>query len=60
VLKTLKEDIQTFFSRAPAAHKTLGTFPLGTIRLSPGHFNTEEEINLTFEAIEKIAGAETL
>ena len=40
---------------APAAHKTLGTYPLGTIRISPGYFNTAEEINLTLEAIEKIA-----
>jgi selenocysteine lyase/cysteine desulfurase len=40
---------------APAAHKTIGTFPLGTVRLSPGYFNTTEEIDFTLEAIEKIA-----
>ena len=45
---------------APAAHKTLGTFPLGTIRLSPGHFNTTEEVDFTLEAIKKIAVAEAL
>ncbi len=39
---------------APAAHKTLGTFPQGTLRLSPGYFNTREEIDFTLEAIEKI------
>jgi cysteine desulfurase family protein len=45
---------------APAAHKTLGTFPLGTIRLSPGHFNTTEEVDFTLEAIKKISVAEAL
>ena len=40
---------------APAAHKTLGTYPLGTIRLSPGYFNTVEEIDMTLQAVEKIA-----
>jgi cysteine desulfurase family protein len=39
---------------APAAHKTLGTFPMGTIRLSPGYFNSMEEIELTVKAIERI------
>ncbi|HCJ67025.1 MAG TPA: hypothetical protein DHV62_06800, partial [Elusimicrobia bacterium] len=30
---------------APAAHKTLGTFPEGTLRISLSYFNTEQEIN---------------
>ncbi|MFC1952901.1 aminotransferase class V-fold PLP-dependent enzyme [Chloroflexota bacterium] len=42
---------------APAAHKTLGTFPKGTVRLSPGYFNTAEEIDFTLQAIEKITNA---
>ena len=29
---------------SPLAHQTLGTYPQGTLRLSPGFFNTEEEI----------------
>ncbi|HWQ88728.1 MAG TPA: aminotransferase class V-fold PLP-dependent enzyme [Desulfitobacteriaceae bacterium] len=29
---------------APAAHKTLGTFPQGTVRFSFSHFNTEKEV----------------
>ena len=45
---------------APAAHRTIGTFPLGTIRLSPGYFNTTEEIDFTLEAIAKIANSEIL
>jgi cysteine desulfurase family protein len=42
---------------SPAAHKTLGTYPLGTIRLSPGHFNTDDEISSILQALEKIARA---
>jgi cysteine desulfurase family protein len=38
-----------------AAHKTLGTFPSGTIRLSPGYFNTVEEMEATLHAFERIA-----
>jgi len=40
---------------APAAHKTLGTFPRGTVRISPGFFNTEAEIEQVVRAISKIA-----
>ena len=39
---------------APSAHKTMGTFPRGTLRLSPGYFNTEEEIDITLQSIEQI------
>ncbi|GAI82304.1 unnamed protein product [marine sediment metagenome] len=49
--------VRTGLHCAPAAHKTFGTFPRGTVRLSPGYFNTTEEINFTLEAIAKIAGA---
>jgi selenocysteine lyase/cysteine desulfurase len=40
---------------APAAHKTLGTYPKGTVRISPGYFNTETEIEQVIQAITKIA-----
>jgi cysteine desulfurase/selenocysteine lyase len=40
---------------APLAHKTLGTFPLGTVRISPGYFTTEDSIKTVLEAIAKIA-----
>ena len=36
---------------APSAHRTLGTFPRGTVRFSPGHFNTREDIETTLVAI---------
>jgi selenocysteine lyase/cysteine desulfurase len=40
---------------APWAHQTIGTIRTGTVRLSPGFFNTEEEIGQTLTAIRKIA-----
>jgi cysteine desulfurase family protein len=39
---------------APNAHKTLGTFPTGTIRFSFGIFNTEEEVDTAIRAITEI------
>jgi cysteine desulfurase/selenocysteine lyase len=41
---------------APAAHRTLGTFPAGTVRFGMGAFNTAEEIEETVRAIVEIAG----
>ena len=35
---------------APAAHRTLGTWPTGTIRFSFGAFNTEEETDAAAQA----------
>jgi selenocysteine lyase/cysteine desulfurase len=40
---------------APAAHRTIGSFPEGTVRLAPGVFTTSEEIYITIGAVEKIA-----
>ncbi|MCX7781046.1 MAG: aminotransferase class V-fold PLP-dependent enzyme [Negativicutes bacterium] len=40
---------------APAAHKTLGTFPQGTVRLSLGASTTSQEITTALEAISRIA-----
>ena len=40
---------------APAAHKTLGTLQQGTVRVSPGPFNTLEDIEALLEAVEEIA-----
>ena len=40
---------------APAAHRTIGTFGSGgTIRLSPGYFTTEQEIEETINIIREI------
>lgn len=40
---------------APSAHKTLGTFPQGTVRFSVGHYTTEAEIDTAVQAIAEIA-----
>jgi cysteine desulfurase/selenocysteine lyase len=39
---------------SPYAHKTLGTFPDGTIRVSPGHFNTDEELATLLDALQQL------
>ena len=41
---------------APAAHRTLGTFPQGTVRFSPGPFTTDQELQETLRAIRAVAG----
>jgi cysteine desulfurase family protein len=39
---------------APSAHKTLGTFPAGTIRFSLGAFNTEADVDAALEAVRRL------
>ncbi len=41
---------------APEAHKTIGTFPHGTVRIGLGAFNTREDVVKTVEAIRILAG----
>ncbi|MBE9536476.1 MAG: aminotransferase class V-fold PLP-dependent enzyme [Proteobacteria bacterium] len=40
---------------APDAHKTVGTFPEGAVRLSPGFYNIPGDIDKTIAAIHRIA-----
>lgn len=40
---------------APSAHRTLGTFPRGTVRLSLGWFSTEEDIDRALQAIKAVS-----
>jgi len=40
---------------APMAHKTIGTFPAGTVRVSPGYFTTDAEIDHFLEELQHIA-----
>lgn len=40
---------------APLAHKTIGSFPNGTVRLSLSYFNTLEEIDYTLSVINKLS-----
>jgi selenocysteine lyase/cysteine desulfurase len=42
---------------APAAHRTIGSFPEGTVRLAPGVFTTLEEIQEAIKAICKVVRA---
>jgi len=39
---------------APTAHKTLGTFPQGTVRFAPGHATTMEEVEAALAAVQEI------
>lgn len=40
---------------APIAHKTIGTFPGGTIRFGLGYFNTLREVNQALNAVEELS-----
>jgi selenocysteine lyase/cysteine desulfurase len=42
---------------APAAHRTIGTFPAGTVRLAAGALTTHEDIVTTIEAVRAIVRA---
>ncbi len=49
--------VRTGLHCAPDVHRGLGTFPKGTVRLSPGFFNTEKEIEFTLQSIHKLSEA---
>ena len=36
---------------APTAHRTIGTFPAGTVRFGMGYFNRSEEVDIAIEAL---------
>jgi cysteine desulfurase family protein len=40
---------------APSAHRTLGTFPTGTVRFGFGWFNTPGEVDVALKALREIA-----
>jgi len=39
---------------APAAHRTIGTFPEGTVRLALGLHTTREEVASVIDAAKKV------
>lgn len=39
---------------SPAAHKTVGTFPVGSVRFGLGAFNTSEEVATAVEAVRRL------
>ena len=41
---------------APAAHRTIGTFPTGTVRFGLGYFNTADEVEAAVRAIWEMRG----
>jgi selenocysteine lyase/cysteine desulfurase len=43
---------------APAAHRTLGTFPEGTVRFGLSYLNREEEVEEALQAMGRIARRE--
>lgn len=43
---------------APHAHKTLGSFPQGSVRFSPGHCNTEAEIDFCLRAVQQLLASD--
>jgi cysteine desulfurase family protein len=52
-----KEDIYTRVGLhcSPMAHKTIGTYSHGTVRVAPGYFTTREDIERFLEVIKHIA-----
>lgn len=40
---------------APYAHRVIGTFPDGAVRMSPGHFNTVADIDTLVAALHEVA-----
>lgn len=41
----------------PHAHKTIGSFPKGTVRFSIGYFNTREEIDYVLSSLKEISSS---
>ena len=46
--------VRTGLQCAPLAHQFLGTYPAGTIRLSPGYFTTDEDFEKLRETLDYI------
>ncbi|MCD6553180.1 MAG: aminotransferase class V-fold PLP-dependent enzyme [Anaerolineae bacterium] len=43
---------------APAAHRTIGTFPWGTVRFGLGYLNAMDEVERAIEAVQRIRAAD--
>jgi selenocysteine lyase/cysteine desulfurase len=41
---------------SPYVHRQQGTFPDGMVRISPGVFNTQEQLDTLIDALDQIAG----
>ena len=49
-----KKSLRVGLHCAPSAHRTLGTFPTGTIRFSVGWANTEDDVDAALAALREI------
>lgn len=47
--------VRTGLHCSPLAHRTLGTLPQGTVRLSPGYYSTPDDIRQAIKAIKTLA-----
>jgi selenocysteine lyase/cysteine desulfurase len=47
--------VRTGLHCAPSTHRAIGAFPAGSVRLSPGCFNTEADIEQALTALKQIA-----
>ncbi len=47
--------VRTGLHCAPGAHRTIGTFPAGTVRVSPGPFTTSDDVDYLVGAVEQLA-----
>ncbi len=47
--------VRTGLHCSPQAHRTIGTIDHGTVRVSPGCFNTSQEIDYFIDAVKEIA-----
>ncbi|OEF95920.1 aminotransferase class V-fold PLP-dependent enzyme [Desulfuribacillus alkaliarsenatis] len=53
-----KIQVRSGLQCSPLAHKTIGTHPEGTVRISPGFFNTDDDIENLVDAIKKVAATQ--
>jgi cysteine desulfurase/selenocysteine lyase len=47
--------VRTGLHCAPEAHRTIGTIERGTVRVSPGYFNTTQDIGYFIDAMREVA-----
>jgi cysteine desulfurase family protein len=47
--------VRTGLHCAPLAHRAVGTYPAGTVRISPGYFNTPDHIDQLLAALRALA-----
>ncbi len=54
LLDSRKICIRSGLHCAPLAHKNIGSYPNGTVRISPAYFNTENEIDAFLDIIDQL------